>query len=357
MGGKRNAPTAPVGDGLSDSNAGQQSHALEALGLSGEALEVYRAMLRDAFLGPQELAQELGRPLEVVTEALDGLAHHALVSTSGSRAGAVRPVSPEVALRRLVAAAEQDLFRRQADVAALRGEVEAMVDDHRQDREQRLSSQIEILTHPDAVIGAIEELSSQCTSEILSFFTSRPSDEAADEARPRDEESIAKGATMRAIYLEGQVNRTFLSRVRWYQDRGTRIRLAPTLPVQMLIYGEQAALTSLDPKDPTAGAMVIRAPGLLTAMRALFELQWAAAFSPLDEQVRPSAVPSVDSPLTPLEKTTLGLLARGQKDEALARSLGVSVRTARRIIADLSTRVDAKSRFELAIRAKDCGCL
>ncbi len=45
------------------------------------------------------------------------------------------------------------------------------------------------------------------------------------------------------------------------------------------------------------------------------------------------------------------MLAQGHKDEACARNLDVSVRTVRRMVADLTERVGAGSRFELAILA------
>ena len=53
----------------------------------------------------------------------------------------------------------------------------------------------------------------------------------------------------------------------------------------------------------------------------------------------------------------LRLLAHGLKDDAVARHLGVSVRTARRFIADLHERAGAASRFELGVKAKELGWL
>jgi DNA-binding NarL/FixJ family response regulator len=48
-------------------------------------------------------------------------------------------------------------------------------------------------------------------------------------------------------------------------------------------------------------------------------------------------------------------LARGFTDEAAARKLGVSVRTARREAADLLTRLHARSRFQAGARAMALG--
>lgn len=57
------------------------------------------------------------------------------------------------------------------------------------------------------------------------------------------------------------------------------------------------------------------------------------------------------SPLTPSEHGLIKMLAQGHKDEACARNLDVSVRTVRRMVADLTERVGAGSRFEPAILA------
>lgn len=64
-----------------------------------------------------------------------------------------------------------------------------------------------------------------------------------------------------------------------------------------------------------------------------------------------------DAPPSPAELLLLQLLADGAKDEAAARSLGVSVRTVRRMVADLMRRLDARSRFQAGILAKRRGWL
>jgi DNA-binding CsgD family transcriptional regulator len=57
------------------------------------------------------------------------------------------------------------------------------------------------------------------------------------------------------------------------------------------------------------------------------------------------------------ELLLLRLLADGSKDEAAARALGVSVRTVRRMVADLMRRLDARSRFQAGILAQRRGWL
>jgi DNA-binding NarL/FixJ family response regulator len=53
--------------------------------------------------------------------------------------------------------------------------------------------------------------------------------------------------------------------------------------------------------------------------------------------------------------TILRLLSAGQKDETAARSMGLSVRTYRRRVAELMTLLGADSRFQAGVRARALG--
>lgn len=57
------------------------------------------------------------------------------------------------------------------------------------------------------------------------------------------------------------------------------------------------------------------------------------------------------SPISPREWQVLQLLAQGCTDEAVARNLGVSLRTVRRTTADLMERLGARSRFQAGLKA------
>ncbi|MCM1965674.1 helix-turn-helix transcriptional regulator [Streptomyces sp. G1] len=61
--------------------------------------------------------------------------------------------------------------------------------------------------------------------------------------------------------------------------------------------------------------------------------------------------------MNPQESTIIALLAQGHTDESIAKRLGVSQRTARRIAADLMERLGARSRFEAGVRCVQRGWL
>lgn len=63
------------------------------------------------------------------------------------------------------------------------------------------------------------------------------------------------------------------------------------------------------------------------------------------------APPGSEPALTTLEKSLLRYLILGLTDETTARRLGISVRTARRQVAVLMTKLGASSRFQAGYEA------
>lgn len=66
---------------------------------------------------------------------------------------------------------------------------------------------------------------------------------------------------------------------------------------------------------------------------------------------RTAAAPVLTWSLSDREWAVLRLLAQGYTDESVARTLGVSLRTARRVAAELMVRLGARSRFQAGLMA------
>jgi DNA-binding NarL/FixJ family response regulator len=106
------------------------------------------------------------------------------------------------------------------------------------------------------------------------------------------------------------------------------------------------------PADTANGSVaVLRLNSVVTTASELFERVW------------PDAVPladcdaAVDTSLSGREKEMLRLLALGATDEVAAAQLGISVRTVRRMVAQLMNRLGARSRFQAGVKAADRGWL
>jgi DNA-binding NarL/FixJ family response regulator len=92
----------------------------------------------------------------------------------------------------------------------------------------------------------------------------------------------------------------------------------------------------------TAGALVVRAPVILAALREYFEL--------LGERAVPVTTPgqqaaAASGGLTETEQQILELMAEGLQDAAIARRTAISVVSVRRHIAAVLAKLGVTSRF------------
>ncbi len=132
-------------------------------------------------------------------------------------------------------------------------------------------------------------------------------------------------------------------------EAGEQARLLPDVPMKMKLADRATAMLPLTPTG-TAGALVIRAPVIIAALREYFELLWDRA-TPLRAQ-RP--VPSAER-LTPAQQAVLEMMAEGLHDDAIARRAGLSTTTVRRHIAAIMTRLNVTSRFAAGAAAQRRG--
>jgi hypothetical protein len=129
---------------------------------------------------------------------------------------------------------------------------------------------------------------------------------------------------------------------------GERIRVVPEVPTRLAVIGGRVLLP-----DPPGLAderlLVLRQPGLVELAASYFEALWERAI----------AVPSLErgEPTPDLNGLLLRQLAQGAKDEQIARTLGVSLRTVRRRIAAIMSELGVDSRFQAGVEAVRRGWL
>jgi DNA-binding NarL/FixJ family response regulator len=131
---------------------------------------------------------------------------------------------------------------------------------------------------------------------------------------------------------------------------GIRIRTRPTLPTRMILFDRTVAVIPLDPEVLAEGAVVIDHATIVHLLHSLFEVHWKDS-----EPVSRTAPAQPAEGPRPMELAVLNLLALGYKDEAIARSTGQSTRTVRRLVAGMAVTLEARSRFDLALRASARG--
>lgn len=127
---------------------------------------------------------------------------------------------------------------------------------------------------------------------------------------------------------------------------GAQVRAAARVPVDALVIDRAVAIF---PGDGPTGVAVANAPGIVTAIVELFEQLWP-------HHLPPAAVNAPRGPYpSPQERELLFMLSAGWVDESIAAQLGVSVRTIRRRISSIMSRLGARSRFQAGVIAASAG--
>jgi hypothetical protein len=162
---------------------------------------------------------------------------------------------------------------------------------------------------------------------------------------------IERGLTIRKLYspvatAEPEDVRQLLA----VAGAGVSIRICPTeLPHETIIVDRRVAILAGAVVDGVRGYSVVTAPDVVASVHALYMTAWQGATELAD--FLPAQPPHVDAE----GRTILRLLSSGQKDESAARSLGMSLRTYRRRVAELMVLLDADSRFQAGVRARALG--
>ncbi|WP_201780027.1 helix-turn-helix transcriptional regulator [Lentzea aerocolonigenes] len=320
--------------------------------MSDHAVAAYEAMLANPQHGVAEIADTLGISEAQVRDGLDELCSLSLVRQSWDEPGKLRAIPPRVGLTALLSRQESELKARQDQLNASRHALEHVIAEYTAFDEPQAG--VEQLTGLDSARCRIETLAHECESEVLAFCPDGAlTVDNMKASRALDEAVLSRGVKMRTIYLDSIVNDTAsASYAEWLVGTGAEVRTVPISPPRMLIYDRRVAVVPIDPDNTAAGAVLLNGAGVVAALCDLFSYVWESAF-PFG-MASPCAGPDE---LTPQEMAVLRLLAEGHTDETVARKLGVSVRTSRRITANIAKRLGVRSRFQAGVEAVRRGWL
>ena len=315
---------------------------LEALGVPAEDEAIYRILLRERGLTPAELTERAGRGARALRQSLHRLAELGLVSRLAGRPTRYVAARPDTAVEALIA-------RRQQDLAATRQAAQALLAELPADSRHRPDEELEIVFGRDAVAARFQQLQQTARHELL-VLDRPPYAQNPTEPNPGEDDLLGRGVRLRGIYApEAFEIPGALELVRAAVAAGEEARVCDDVPLKLAIADRSAAILPFtgDRDAMVDSALVVYASTLLDALIRLFDLLWQVAvpvFAP------DPAVADEDGPL-------LVLLAAGLKDEAIARQLGVSVRTVHRRTSDLMDRLGARTRFQAGLAAARQGLL
>jgi DNA-binding CsgD family transcriptional regulator len=322
---------------------------LEVLGLDHGQEAAYFALLDGSALGLDELVGRTGLEADILKGALTRLEDGGLVSRLTGEPARWTVLPPEHAIEVLLLARERDIRR-------VRALTQWLGEKHRKGRiGQDAAALIEVITGPEAVARCGQQLFAGAEREVRGI-------DAPPYAQAGDGSSVNSSANMasrgvRSRFIYGRDNLTLpgtIGRIERDMAYGEEVRILPRAPMKIIMADGQAGLIPLVATPQVLDSCIlVRPSALLDALSALFETLWQQA-QPYVPDGLGAAVAGEDGP-TEDERRILSLLALGLSDDAIARQLGIGLRTVQRRVQALLVRLGAGSRFQAGVLAADRG--
>jgi DNA-binding NarL/FixJ family response regulator len=203
--------------------------------------------------------------------------------------------------------------------------------------------------------AGVEALLASAHTEVLVMSTmSVVARDPIGAVRRIDHENLRRGVRYRVVVPDtARTAPALATRLGALSLAGADTRTVAEVPTDALVVDGRLVVL---PVDRTAGGRslgtaVFRLSSVVTTTMELFERVWLSAVP-----MSPSDLPEA-AELNARERELLSLLSSGSTDESAAARLGVSVRTVRRMVADIMNRLGARSRFQAGAKAADRGWL
>ncbi|MFD5895881.1 LuxR C-terminal-related transcriptional regulator [Streptomyces sp. NPDC060366] len=295
--------------------------------LCDEAVRLYTAALRNDGIGRGELT------------AAPCLMDMALLHPDPRDADWLRPVPPSAALAHLLLPITREIHERVRLTAVLADSLAPLMTVPSED--PNLS--ITVLEGLPLISSVLREASAAATSEILTAQPGGNRTKTAMEQGLRNSlTAIEQGARLRHIY---QHPARYSPHLKDYMTRvptgRLEVRTVEQTVERLIIVDREMALIPANAERTTA--LEIRHPALVTYLVQVYDVLWAQG-TPLTEHLTSTAP---DTPVTAVQRGIARLLVEGTTDEAVARKMGISVRTCRSHIAKLMQALGASSRTHL----------
>lgn len=311
---------------------------MAVLGFDAPAEDLYRALLRHSPTTVADLAAVVQRPPEDVLAVVRRFESMGLADVIGASAVAA---APEQALRRVIEDEGRRLHTVREQLDALNRMLPALEAEHRAGGVTRGAPVGVEVVEQERIVQVVQSLTARATGDLLWV---RPDQWRIPEGRAVDAwvaDLLRSGRRSRVIYPARALEEA-PEAVRSRAELGEHVRLLADVPGRLAVLGEVAILRE-DLGGSSGRVLVLRQPALVALARALFEELWARALS----------VPGLDGGggQSSARQLLLERLARGAKDEQIARELGLSLRTVRRRVAEVLDELGADSRFQAGVEA------
>lgn len=313
------------------------------------SMAVYAHAVRrgSVMVGDPQLCADLGLAPEVIASSLARLVElHLLRAEPGNGWRRLVPVSPEVAAASLISPIGEEINRRRALISQIEARLNPFQPHYEANRDTSSArARIEALTNEIELSGHLHLAAEQCSRDFVGFRPDGLLGLARIAAMAR------RGVTVRLL-VQHSVRADLRARtaVKEIVALGGEVRTVGQLPRQVIIFDDEVAFL-LGERGSGPTGVAIRHTETVRLLCEVVEMTWSAA--------EPYSAGDIGyhEVTDDLLRTIVELLASGLTDEAIARRLGVSVRTCRRHIATVLSSLDAVSRFQAGALAVSANLL
>ncbi|MGW2640828.1 helix-turn-helix transcriptional regulator [Streptomyces sp. NPDC001348] len=296
-------------------------------------------------------ALSTGRIARSDTDAAPCLIEFALLHPDPDDPDWLRPVPPAVALAQRLNPLEREIAEHRRLSVELTEAFEPFM--ALSTAATTTSDSITVLEGSDRINAALNLATSQCQTELV---TVQPSDRISEtsllQGLERDRPLIERGVKIRSLYQHtARYNPEKLAYAAQLSDGKVEYRTIDELVERLIIVDGTVAFIPV--REDHKIALELRQPGLVRYLMKVFEYLW-------DRAVPMSAGGpyEVDAGgITEIQHSIAKLLVEGHVDEAIARRLGMNVRTCRAHIAKLAQALGSGSRAQLGYLIAQSGIL
>ncbi|MHA4819030.1 helix-turn-helix transcriptional regulator, partial [Streptomyces aculeolatus] len=244
------------------------------------------------------------------------------------------PTPPTQALAGLIEPLEQELSEYRLFVTTLADTVEHLTSTDPDAPEDPTTAAFTVWTGKERINAALMRALEDCTEQFLAIqpasgrtnWNPTTMRSTARLVRRMSERGVSQRTLYNHTYRHHPAQLAYLDEL---SDTGLEVRTLEEMPERLLIVDRDIAFVPAQPSREVA--MEIRHPGLVWFLRALFEHFWELGV-PWEHRL-----PEHDTAegITGVQRSIARLLVEGHLDEAIARRLGMNVRTCRAHIAKL----------------------
>jgi sugar-specific transcriptional regulator TrmB len=315
----------------------QNRGVLEAVGLNEIEEAVYLALLKASGSTVDELVREVGGQPADTRAAVARLRELGFVTHRLGSPEKLSAVQPDVAVGALVARRRQEL----GDVERAALQLAAQFPEELRAHPDEL---VEVVVGRPAVLARFAQMAQRIEREML-VLDRPPYAQTVSEANGPEIDALARGVSVRGIYSpEAFELPGAFEQARRAEEAGERARVHADVPMKLVVVDARMAMMPMTANGDVESSLVIHSPMVVGALVRLFELLWRQACPLIDW-------PHAGDRRDDIDQELLVMLGTGMKDEAIARELGISVRTLGRRVAGLLETLGARTRFQAGLQA------